>query len=730
MVVAVFFTLTSFAQSFTQPEIQRWKQQAGQVKIIRDKWGIPHVFGKTDADAVFGLMYAQCEDDFGRVEMNYIEKLGRTAEIKGAAALYDDLQMRMLIDSAAAIKEYTNSPAWLKKLMNAFADGINYYLYKNNTVKPALLKRFKPWYPLLWTDGSIGAINTGGAKAQDFQDFYSGNKKTVALKTFAEPVATGSNGFAFAPSISATGNAMLYINPHVTFYFRPEVHIVSEEGLNAYGAVTWGQFFVYQGFNNFCGWMHTSSKADVADLYLEDVKDMKYSYDGKLRPVVQKRYQLYYSGDSGLRKKNFTTYFTHHGPVIGAQDNKWIALKANNRSLNGLIQCWKRTKAASFADFKNNMYLQSNTSNNTVYADAAGNIAYWHGNFMPYRSKEYDWSKPVDGSIRKTEWLAVHPPEDLPYIFNPPNGWIQNCNSTPFTVAGNYSMPRSAYPAYMAPDEENFRGLNAVRVLSARKKYKLDDVIAAGYDKHLIAFDSLLPALLKAYYASPEFKNDSAFNAAIGLLDTWDRNVDENSIATTLAIHWAEKILPAIMMMPKLMPWHGLVEQVSAFTKEATAVQLLQPMQQVLNDLLMRYGKWNVTWGSINRFQRIDNGNDLHFDDSKPSLPVAFASATWGMLPSYVSKVFPGTNNRYGVHGNSFVCAVEFVRGSRVGEKRIKAKSLLAGGESGDASSPHFFDQGRMYAAGSFKEVLFYKEDVEANSKRTYHPGSRGEVNR
>ena len=231
------------SQSFSREEISRWEKQAKNVSIIRDNWGIPHIYGKTDADAVFGLMYAQCEDDFKRVEMNYIEKLGRMSEVKGENELYNDLLIRLVIDSADAVKDYNNAPTWLKKLCNSFADGINYYLYKNSLVKPALLNRFKPWYPLLWTDGSIGAISTADINVNDLRNFYSG-EPSVSINKNIEEELTGSNGLAFSPKITESGNAILYINPHVTFYFRPEVHMVSEEGLNAYGAVTWGQFFV------------------------------------------------------------------------------------------------------------------------------------------------------------------------------------------------------------------------------------------------------------------------------------------------------------------------------------------------------------------------------------------------------------------------------------------------------------------------------------------------------
>jgi acyl-homoserine-lactone acylase len=304
LLLAALLPLGLYAQTFTEKEIKEWKTQAKNVTIIRDNWGIPHVYGKTDADAVFGLLYAQCEDDFKRVEMNYVEKLGRLAEVKGPDVLYKDLYVKLIIDSADAVADYKKSPKWLKQLMNAFAAGINYYLYKHPETKPALLYRFKPWYPLLWTDGSIGAISTGDVTEDEVKNFYSGSSApTAIINRQPERELAGSNGFAIAPSRTEAGNALLYINPHVTFYFRPEVQVVSEEGLNVYGAVTWGQFFIYQGFNEHCGWMHTSSNVDVSDMYAEKVsaKDNQfyYEYDGKQKKVTQKQINIGYKWPKG-----------------------------------------------------------------------------------------------------------------------------------------------------------------------------------------------------------------------------------------------------------------------------------------------------------------------------------------------------------------------------------------------------------------------------------------------
>ena len=725
IVFLLFCPIYLFAQPAAKPDIARWEKQAQQITILRDNWGIPHIYGKTDADAVFGLLYAQCEDDFKRVEMNYIEKLGRLAEIKGESALYDDLLIRMIIDSTEAIADYKKAPLWLKKLLNAQADAYNFYLYKHPSLKPALLTRFQPWYNLLWTDGSIGAINTADITTTDLKNFYGESKdKTgeVSPKKFQEEILTGSNGFAFSPQITEGGKAILYINPHVTFYFRPEVHVVSEEGLNAYGAVTWGQFFVYQGFNENCGWMHTSNYTDIADTYIEKLSEKNkkwfYEYEKVEKPVITKKITLRYNNKGKILSKTINALYTHHGPIMAKRNRQYLSMKANNRSMGGLIQSWQRTKAKSFEEYKKVMDLLENTSNNTVYADKEGNIAYWHGNFLPKRDPKIDWTKPVDGSIAATEWGGLHPVSESVHIYNPTNGWIQNCNSTPFTAAGENSPKKENYPKYMAPDGENFRGINAVKVLSKEKKYTLDKVIAAGYDTNLAAFEVLVPALVQAFE-----KNETLYptlKEPITLLKNWDFHSGTQSIPTTLAIEWGTRLLPKIQTVKGILldEEADQVTKTKQFVATEPADELLKPFTETIKDLETKFGTWKVTWGDINRFQRISSDINQQYDDSKPSIPVPFASSTWGMLPSYTGRYFQGTKKRYGVNGNSFICAVEF------GDK-IKAKSLLAGGQSGNPKSKHFNDQMDMYTKGAFKDVLFYKEDILKHVERTYHPGDK-----
>ncbi|MDP4150124.1 MAG: penicillin acylase family protein [Bacteroidota bacterium] len=719
----LFIAWMGQAQSYTPSpaELGRYKGEAANCTIIRDSWGIPHIFGKTDADAVFGLLYAECETDFPRVEKNYLEMLGRQAEAYGESFVFYDLEMRMIYDSAAARADYAASPPWLHKLLDAFADGVNYYLYKHPDTHPLVLHHFEPWYPLMFTDGSVSATSTGGIQLSEVKDFYTrGDPAQVeAAPAPTEPSETGSNGFALAGSRTASGNTMLYINPHVPFYFRLEVQLVSEEGLNAYGAVTWGQFFIYQGFNAHCGWMHTSSEADVADVYEEKMsrqgQQWVYEYEGKPHPVIDRPLTIRCKRGDSLATYHFSGYSTGHGAVLGSRHGRWLSLREYNRSMDALKEAWLITKANNFAEYKQAMSLRANTTNNTVYADDKGHIAYWHGNFMPRRDTAYNWALPVDGTTAATEWKGVHDLDEIVHVYDPSTGWIQNCNSTPFTSSGKASPDRHAYPTYMAPEGENFRALNAELLLNAAQDLTLAGLIAKGYDHYLTAFDRLLPALLDAYAGAPD-STKAALHDPIDVLRQWDRRSGERSVATTLAIEWATR-------MTRYAPRPATAEEatyvIPALEYElahSTGADKLHELTAVITDLRQRFGDWKKEWGEVCRYQRLTGHINETYDDNRPSLAAGLVSSSFGALPSFQSRIMPGTKKRYGYSGNSFIAAVEF-------GPRLHAKTIVTGGESSDPNSPHFSDQAAMYLEGWFKDVYFYKDDLLKNSEKQYHPG-------
>ena len=218
-------------------DMARWQAEAARVTITRDDWGIAHVHGKSDADAVFGAIYAQAEDDFGRIEANYLTALGRTAETEGESAIWQDLRQRLYVDPAQLQAQYHQSPAWLRALMDAWADGLNFYLATHPEVHPKVLTRFEPWMALSFTEGSIGG-DIERISLTKLQSFYEHRPiPPTARETGAERrEPRGSNGIAIAPKNTVDGHALLLINPHTSFYFRSELQMTSDAGLNAYGA--------------------------------------------------------------------------------------------------------------------------------------------------------------------------------------------------------------------------------------------------------------------------------------------------------------------------------------------------------------------------------------------------------------------------------------------------------------------------------------------------------------
>ena len=711
--------LTACQSPKTQSEQERWKTHSANTEIIRDDFGVPHIYGKTDADAVFGLLYAQCEDDFNRVEHNYIWAIGRLAEVDGEQALYSDLRARLFMTRQEAIDAYKSSPAWLQKLCNAFADGINYYLYTHPLVKPKLLTRFEPWMPMYFSEGSIGGdierVSTKKIKA-----FYTSKTKPglcvvhPGLIRLSDDEPRGSNGIAISGKHTKSGKAMLLINPHTSFFFRGEVHMVSEEGLNAYGAVTWGQFFVYQGFNAKTGWMHTSTYTDVIDDFVENIvqtpKGRMYKYGDELRSVDSLRVLLNYKDGPETKDRSFTIYRTHHGPITGAIDGKWVATAMMWDPVHALIQSYTRTKLDGHKAFRKMMDMRTNSSNNTVFADAAGNIAYYHGNFIPKRDVRFDFTKPVDGSNPATDWQGLHTVDESIVVVNPATGWIQNCNSTPFSSAGENSPKKEDYPRYMSIDRETLRAVHAIRLLKKAHDLTLDKLIRLAYDPYLPGFEMLIPGLIKAYDQASN--PDKTLRKPIDVLRKWDFAVSKQSVAMSLAQYYGD-MYNRFGKAPK-----GLsnLERLRYFGSKSPKAERLAIFRKAVTKLADDFGSWKIPWGEINRYQRINGDIVQPFSDDLPSIPVGMASSRWGALASFGARSYNGSKRIYGTSGNSFVAVVEF------GDS-VKAKSMLAGGESGDPNSPHFDDQAQRYADIKFKDVAYYRSDVEKRAERHYHPG-------
>ena len=707
-------------------DVSAWEQQAARITIIRDDWGVPHIHGKTDADAVFGMIYAQAEDDFNRIEVNYLTAMGRLAESEGESALWRDLRMKLFIDAADMKQQFAASPPWLQQLCTAWAAGLNYYLHMHPETKPKVLAHFEPWMALTFSEGSIGGdIEDVDLKA--LAAFYGGSDsaaKPVASHDAArierfgavkEPA--GSNGFAIGPQNTASKHALLLINPHTSFFFREEAQMESEEGLNAYGAVTWGQFFIYQGFNEHAGWMHTSSGADVIDEYAESVTKKGdawvYTIGGVEKPVTATKVTVAYRGDAGALTRTFTVFRTEHGPVVRQANGKWISVALMQEPVKALTQSFTRTKANNYKEFRATMELHTNSSNNTVFADHEGNIAYFHANRVPKRNPKFDWNNPVSGSDTATLYHGVTAIDDSPNVLNPSTGWIQNTNNWPYSVSGPASPKKSAYPKYMETYVENPRGIHAMRVLSARRDFTLETLRDAAYDSYLPAFAELIPLLVKAYDQMPMGNPLRAkLGEQVSALRTWDYRWSENSVPTTLAVFWGD----ALWLQSRATAESEDLTVYDYMAKKTTPTMKLEVLAEVSDSLISKFGTWKTFWGDVNRFQRRTGDIVQPFSDVAPSIPVPFTSSRWGSLASFGARQYPGTKKWYGTSGNSFVAIVEF------GDS-VRAKAVTAGGVNGNPASKHFNDQADRYAAGNLRDVYFYRSQLAGHTERTYHPG-------
>ncbi len=684
-------SLTAVAQA-PRADLAKWEAQAKTITIVRDDWGIAHIHGKTDADAVFAMIYAQCEDDFNRVETNFITSMGRSAEDEGETAVYRDLRMKLFINPDSMKAKYAASPEFLKKLMVAWADGLNFYLAKHPNVTPKVIKHFEPWMALTFSEGSIGGdiekVNLPGLQAL----YGGGNAEASSTGTgtgandeddfYKEP--SGSNGIAIAPSNTANHHSLLLINPHTSFFFRSELQMTSDEGLNAYGAATWGQFFVYQGFNERAGWMHTTSNVDDLDEYLETMtkKGDKYfyKYGDKELPATAVKITVPYKTATGMAQKDFTVYYTQHGPVVRKIGDKWVAFDCMREPVKALTQSYTRTKAHDYKSFRQTMELHTNSSNNTIFADADGDIAYFHGNFIPKRDPKFDWTKPVDGSDPATDWHGLLSIDESPHLLNPASGWLFNVNNWPWTSSGESSPKKADFPVYVEQsNSESPRGTHAIRILSNKKDFTLNSLLASAFDPYLPAFAESIPPLVAAYDALPASNPLKAKVAdQIALLRTWDFKWGASSIPTSLAVFWSDE--------SRRIGGGGRGGRRGGAAGPPSGEQLVQALANASDKLASDFGSWKTPWGDINRFQRVNDDIASSFDDAGPSIPVMFASATWGSLASFGARAYPNTKKWYGTSGNSFVAVIEF------GDS-VRARAVTAGGESGNLSSPHINDE-------------------------------------
>jgi acyl-homoserine-lactone acylase len=711
--VPIDFSKAELAQTIAAERL------AKSVTIYRDAYGTPHIDGPTDAAVLFGLAYAQAEDNFWQVEDNYILSLGRYSEAHGPVGLNSDFLNRAFEIVPRSREDFSTKcdPAD-QQLAAAFVAGLNYYLAKNPQVRPRIIHRFEPWHVLAFSrhmtlELCFRYTRLGG------QVLPRSNPRIWA--------ASGSNAWAIAPSKTRDGNALLLVNPHLPqFGFAQlyEAHLHSGEGTNIAGAMFFGNPLPSVGHNEHLGWALTTNEPDIADVWRVNFDDrdnpLRYRYDNAAHHAVEWSETINVVGSHGLVPRKYTFRKTRHGPIVAQEDDQhYLAARVTDLfELRPMRQALRMAKAQNFVEFRQALSLLQIPFMNVLYADREGTIFYVYGGLIPRRESGFDWIKPVDGSDPKTAWHGFHAFEELPQLLNPKAGYVQNCNSSPFTTTHLDNPNRSHFPKYMFEDadDDKRRAKRSREMLQARDDWTLELLEEAAFDTTMYWAVHEMPKFAAALEV---VKNQSAELAgrAQPLLDDlrkWDGRITANSTAATLCSVWFETLYgneyPGETLRPEYVD--RPVAQIEALVAAAASLE-------------QKFGDWRVRWGEVHRWQRHPQMIDpipLPFDDAVKSLPCLGGHGPMGLIfTEYYSPVvkipFVETQRKhYGLVGPTYLAAYEF-------GDRYRGSTVVNFGESADPKSPHFFDQAALMSEGKFKPELFYWNDVLTAAKRSYHPG-------
>ncbi|MFW6193077.1 MAG: penicillin acylase family protein [Gemmatimonadota bacterium] len=745
---------------------------AEAVTIHRDAHGVPHVVGETPAAAAFGFAYAQAEDDFRQVEDDFVRAIGRAAEVHGRDALFDDWLNRALEIPRFSREEYEQAGPEIRALLDGFAAGLNHYVATHPEVEPRLLERFEPWHPLAFiryvyyqngfrhaaglpraaylaeferstgldpedleltrrdapSDRPASVTGTSSSMAAGPEAGSShGTSSRAARRAALENRALGSNSWAVAPDRTASGDALLFVNPHLPFFGPSRVyegHVMSRDGWNFSGYTRLGFPLPYIGFGESLGWMSTDNYADQTDVWRETFDDpdepSAYRYgDGHreasqwtdtLRVATERRMELH---AARFRK-------THHGPVLAVQDGHPMAVRMARFEEPGWLEQWYRmTRAGTFEEFRSVTAELDVLFGNILYADTAGTIYYVYNAAVPVRSEAFDWSAPVDGSDPDAEWRGYHTVDELPQVLNPASGWIQNCNSTPFlSTEGPGNPDPDDFPGYMVVEGDSPRSREARRILSGQDAWTFEAWADSSYSTHVGLAEEEIPEIVRSWEALRDRNPERAesIRPAVELLADWNRVSTVDSEATTLFVHWGE------VFLGRGRAGEAALARGESDRQRSTA--RVEALEDAISRLEETRGSWRVPWGEVNRLQRNPGGGPLApgagpadlFDDDRPSLPVP-GVPSWAGASFTFNTVSPGTGRRYGVSGNSYVAVVEF-------GDTIRAGTLHTFGASGEPDSPHYFDQAPLFVQGDYKAAPVTMAEVEEAAVRSYRPRS------
>ena len=694
-----------------------------RVKIYRDSFGVPHIDAEDQTASAFAIAYAQAEDYFWQVEDSIAWGTGRYAELYGESKVDDDLTTHAFGIPRRSETELDTVPAATRKMGEAFAAGLNHYLAKHPEVKPRLFTKFEPWHLLafgrrVYLEIVFKASHVGGRYRPGPED------------EIYEQV--GSNAWAVAPSKTKAGTTMLFINPHQPWYGYGqwyEAHVRTKDGIDFYGASFFCSPALSIGHNQHCGWTFTFNAPDAADVWNVRFDDPSnpnaYRHGDKLRVAETWTQDIKIKG---FPTRRYAFRKTHHGPVlrkVGDDGKTFEVVGVPNLFENDFLgQILSMNRAKNVHELKNAMSSMHVPIFNCVAADSEGNISYLYNAAIPKRDPRFNWEKPVDGNDPATDWKGLHSIDELPQVLNPPDGYVQNCNSSPFTTADDGNPFKDDFPSYMVLDKDvdSRRAKISRHLLRKSNDLTLDDYERLAFDTTLYWALDELPRLRLAYARLKKTQPELAERVKDYMthFDGWNCTASVDSTVAPLCAQWYEELYG-----------FGTSERLKDEYKENPDRKFVA-LETAAKKLIEHYGTWKPRWGDIYRIQRHANVADLlklPLSDAKPSLPCPGAPGALGTVftiyssPSVYVPILREMRKHYAVVGSSYMGVVEFGPQGVVG-----TRSLIQFGSSSDPKSPHFTDQAELMSQSKMKRTLFDWDEIRSTATRSYVPGEESVI--
>ncbi len=671
------------------------------VRILRDNWGVPHVYGQTDADVAFGLAYAHSEDDFLTIQQSLLAAKGDLATVYGADSAPIDYMVDLLRIWDVVDENYESGLApETRAILEAYAEGLNHYaaLHPEEVLTAAA-------FPVSGRDiaGSgvhkvpflFGLQNT---LIELFQDERQGE---LSPRPAGNGGGQGSNVISVGPGRTADGSTFLAVNSHQpwqgpeTWY---EAHLHSEEGWDMTGALFPGSPVIIHGHNRDLGWAFTVNHADLVDVFVLTINPEnpnQYLFDGEWRELEVRNVPIEVKllGRLVWPVKQ-EALWSVYGPVVRQDHGTYAVRYAGFGRVDVLEQLYRMNKAGNLDEWQEAMRSGALPTYNVGYADKEGNVYYLYNGALPVRAEGYDWSLYLPGDSSETLWTDYLPFEQLPQVLNPPSGFVQNCNSTPFRTTIGEGNPEAAdYSETLGIlDPMTNRGLRALELFGADELITYEEFALYKYDMQYSRASGV--ALYREMILGATLPDDPDLRRGVEILREWDLRANPENRGTALMI-----------LTLTLLDEAGYEVTTSELeAPELPLSALMESYAQAVELLLEQHGRLDPPWSDVNRLQR--GAVDLGLGGGPDLL-----HAVYGSL---------GDDGRLVGHvGDSYVLLAAWDANGRVRSHSIHQY----GSATLDEDSPHYADQSPLFVRRQLKPVLFEEEDILANLESVYRPG-------